>query len=86
MDPAFGTCGEVGDWPLRLTDGADDDEEDETQDRRSLEGEDRSGGGAGARDGGGFGPALRGVPEPRFMLGRSTVWRMRRVHSSCMSI
>ena len=38
MDPAFGTRGEVGKGPLRLLNGAHDDEEDETQDRRGTEG------------------------------------------------
>jgi hypothetical protein len=28
--PVFGTSGKVGTWPLRLLNGADDDEEDET--------------------------------------------------------
>ena len=30
VDPGFGTTGLVGNWPFRLLNGADDDEEDET--------------------------------------------------------
>src|SRR6266446_6092177 len=47
-----------------MADGAEDDEADETEDRRSAEGEDCVGGNAGAGDGGRSGPALRGPPEP----------------------
>ena len=54
--------------PFRLIDGADDDEEDETEDRRGAEGEDRPGGAAGAGDGGGPGAALRGPSEPDLCL------------------
>ncbi len=58
MDPDFRTIGLVGKRPLGLIDGANDDEEDETQDRCGAEGEDRLGSAAGAGDGAGFGAAL----------------------------
>src|SRR6266852_3062835 len=51
-----------------MADGAEDDEADETEDRRSAEGEDCVGGNAGAGDGGRSGPALRGPPEPDLRL------------------
>jgi hypothetical protein len=47
-----------------LIDGAHDDDEDETEDRRGTEGKDRAGSRAGAGDGGRSGPALSGSPEP----------------------
>src|SRR5260370_7996516 len=51
-----------------MADGAEDDKADETEDRRSAEGEDCVGGNAGAGDGGRSGPALRGPPEPDLRL------------------
>src|SRR6266478_403929 len=51
-----------------MADGAEDDEADETEDRRSAEGEDCVGGNAGSGDGGCSGPALRGPPEPDLRL------------------
>jgi len=46
-----------------VTDGAGDDEEDETEDRRVAEGEDRIGGIARSSDGGRRGAALSGASE-----------------------
>jgi hypothetical protein len=58
VDPRFGTTRLVGNWPFRLVNGADDDEENETEDRRGAEGEDRFGGGAGTSERGRPGAAL----------------------------
>jgi hypothetical protein len=51
-----------------LINGANDDEEDETTDRRRAEGEDRAGGAAGAGDGRRLGSALRDPSEPDLRL------------------
>jgi transposase len=45
------------------TDGAEDEQGNETEDRRGAEGEDCLGGVAGAGDGGRPGSALRGAPN-----------------------
>src|SRR4029077_990220 len=52
--------------------GAEDDEEDETEDRRSAEGEDCLGGTAGAGDRCGPGATVRGPPESDLRLEEAT--------------
>jgi hypothetical protein len=54
----FGNNAQNGPTTAVATDGAENDAENKTEDRRGVEGEDCTGGAAGARDGGGFGPAL----------------------------
>jgi transposase len=44
VDPEFGTGGLIGEAAVPLLDGADDNEENTTKDRRGAEGEDRAGG------------------------------------------
>jgi transposase len=44
VDPEFGTGGWIGEAAVPLLDGADDNEENTTKDRRGAEGEDRAGG------------------------------------------
>jgi transposase len=48
LDPDFGTGRLIGEAAVALLDGADDDEENTTKDRRGAEGEDRLGGAARA--------------------------------------
>src|SRR5262249_34239200 len=63
------------------TDGAEDDEENETEDGRGAEGEDRAGSIAGAGDAGRSGAALPGPSQSNYTPGRSSLWSGRHGHS-----